>query len=128
MQTYNIYYESALTFHLLPMDEINSAKSVLIQIFSGSSSRTMLEKLVREIRVFFPDAVIAGVTTGGEISDRKLTSHKTLISISTFKKTKITSLSIDAITPDSSTEAGQIMADKLVKKDTKLLILYTEGL
>ncbi len=128
MQTYNIYYESALTFHLLPMDEINSAKSVLIQIFSGSSSRTMLEKLVREIRVFFPDAVIAGVTTGGEISDRKLTSHKTLISISTFKKTKVTSLSIDAISPESSTEAGRIMAGKLVKKDTKLLILYTEGL
>ena len=128
MQTYNIYYESALTFHLLPMDEINRAKSILIQIFAGNSSRTMLEKLVREARVFFPNAVIAGVTTGGEISDRKLTSHKTLISISTFKKTKVTSLSIDAITPENSMEAGKILAQKLTKKDTKLLILFTEGL
>ncbi|BBG65718.1 uncharacterized conserved protein [Hydrogenimonas sp.] len=128
MQTYNIYYESALTFHLLPMEEINRAKSVLIQIFSGNSSRTMLEKLIREAKVFFPDAVIVGVTTGGEISDRKMTSHKILISISAFKKTKVTSFSIDAITPENSFDAGSILAQKLVKKDTKLLILYTEGL
>ncbi|MCF6201701.1 MAG: FIST C-terminal domain-containing protein [Hydrogenimonas sp.] len=128
MQTYNIYYESALTFHLLPMDEINRAKSILIQIFSGTSSRTMLEKLVRETRVFFPNAIITGVTTAGEISDSKLTTHKTLISITTFKKTKVTSLSIDAVTPQNSFEAGELLADKLLKRDTRLLILYTEGL
>ncbi len=128
MQTYNIYYESALTFHLLPMDEINRAKSVLIQIFSGNSSRTMLEKLVRETKVFFPDAVVVGTTTSGEISDQKLTTHKTLISITTFKKTKLSSFSIDGISPENSFEAGEILAQKLVKKDTRLLILYTEGL
>ncbi len=128
MQTYNIYYESALTFHLLPMDEINRSKSILIQIFSGTTSRTMIEKLLREIRVFFPEAVIAGVTTAGEISESKLSSHKTLISITTFKKSKVTSLSIDAITPENSFEAGELLADKLVRKDTRLLIIYTEGL
>ncbi len=128
MRTYNIYYESALTFHTLPMEEINDSKSILIQIFSGATSRTKLEKLIREIRVFFPDAVIAGTTTGGEISEKKLTSNKTLICITTFKKTKITSLSIDAITQQNSFEAGELLAEKLVKKDTRLLILYTEGL
>ena len=128
MQTYNIYYESALTFHLLPMEEINRAKSVLIQIFTGNSSRTMIEKLIRETRVFFPNAVIAGTTTAGEISDQKLTNHKTLISITTFKKTRLASFSVDAVTPENSYEAGRILAQKLVKKDTELLILYTEGL
>ncbi len=128
MQTYNIYYESALTFHLLPTEEINKAKSVLIQIFSGNPSRAMLEKLVKEIRVFFPDAVIAGVTTSGEVSDQKLSTYKTLISITTFKKTKVTSMSIEAITPENSYDAGLILAQKLAKKETKLLILYTEGL
>ncbi len=128
MQTYNIYYESALTFHLLPMDEINRAKSVLIQIFSGNTSRTVLEKLAREAKVFFPNAVIVGTTTSGEISDQKLTTHKTLISISTFKKTKLSSFSIDGISPENSFKAGEILAKKLVKKDTRLLILFTEGL
>ncbi len=128
MQTYNIYYESALTFHLLPMDEINRAKSVLIQIFTGNSSRTTIEKLIREVRVFFPNAVITGTSTAGEISDRKLTTHKTLISITTFKKTRISSFSVDAVTMENSFEAGRILAEKLVKKDTALLLLFTEGL
>ncbi len=128
MQTYNIFYESALSFHLLPIDEINRAKSVLIQIFTGNSSRTMVQKLLKEVRVFFPEAIIVGTSTAGEISNEKLTQHKTLISITTFKKTRLSSFSVDAVTPENSMEAGEILAEKLAKKDTALLMLFTEGL
>ncbi|BDY12023.1 FIST N-terminal domain-containing protein [Hydrogenimonas cancrithermarum] len=128
MQTYSIYYESALTFHLLPTDEINSAKSLFIQLFSGQISETMLEKVLREIKIFFPKAVVVGVTTDGEIKNEAVSTYKTLITITTFQKSKITSFAIENISEETACQAGELLAKKVARRDTKFLLLYTDGL
>ena len=128
MKTYSVVYESVLTFHLLPTDEINCAKSILVQIYSTYRSRSMLEKIAREVQIFFPDAVIVGVTTFGDIHNNAFSEHKTIIAITTFDKTKVTGFSLGEIEEEQTTDAGKLLAKKVLKRDTKLLLLFCDTL
>lgn len=128
MKTYSVVYESVLTFHLLPTEEINGAKSILVQIYSTFRSRSMLEKIAREVQIFFPDAVIVGVTTFGDIHNNAFSQHKTIIAISTFEKTRLSSFSLGEIEDEQTRDAGKLLAKKVLKRDTKLMLLFCDTL
>ncbi|WP_456380397.1 FIST N-terminal domain-containing protein [Hydrogenimonas sp.] len=130
MQTITVVYESVLTFQLLPTDELNRSKSVLVQIYSTYSSRAMMEKIAFEAQIFFPNAVIVGLSTCGTIKDDTLFTHKTIITISSFEKTKIASSSIEIGEEErlDTFGAGKRLAKNVVKRDTKLLILFADTL
>ena len=128
MKTYSVVYESVLTFHLLPTDEINRAKSVLVQIYCTYRSRSMLEKIAREAQIFFPEAVIVGLTTFGDIHNNAFSEHKTIVSVSTFEKTKLTSYSLANIENSQTVDAGKLLAKKVLKRDTSLLLLFCDTL
>ncbi len=128
MKTYSVVYESVLTFHLLPTEEINRAKSILVQIYCTYRSRIMLEKIAREVQIFFPDAVVVGLSTFGDIHDNAFSEHKTIVSITTFEKTGLTSYSLANIEDRQTRDAGRLLAKKVMKRDTKLLLLFSDTL
>lgn len=128
MQTFTVVYESVLSFHFLPTEEINHSKSVLVQIYSTYRTRSMLEKIAHEAQIFFPNAVIVGISTYGTIYHKTFSEEKTIISITAFEKTRLTSFSLENIERKQIVEAGALLAKKVLKRDTKLLLLFSDGL
>ncbi len=127
MKTYNVYYKKNSTLEL-PIDEINRSKSILIQVFTGIVDREYIKEMIDYLLKIFPSAHIIGSTTDGEINNSKISLKKSLISISSFVNTTITSYSSQDITLDNSFFKGEDLALSLVCKDTKAMIVFIDGL
>jgi diguanylate cyclase (GGDEF)-like protein len=127
LKTYNIYYSQS-ELQSLPLKKINKAKSILIQIFSGKIDQDYLNIMIDEIKDFFPKAVLIGSTTDGEILDSNVTTNEVVISITTFKKSKISSYYIENIEKIGSFKAGKKLAKKLIQKNSKAMIVFSDGL
>ena len=99
-------------------------KASLIQIFTSVTDTKKIQKILNKIANDFPKTQVVGTTTAGEIAHAKMYDRETIISLSLFKKTKIRvhrSKSIDK-------SAGKALSLKLCTKDTKALIVLSEGL
>ncbi len=127
MKTYNVYYEKN-TILDLPVDEINSSKSILIQVFTGIVDKNHIREIIDYLLNIFPSAYIIGATTDGEINNSKISLKRSLISVSSFEDTTITSYSSKNITLDNSFLKGENLALSLVCKDTKAMIVFIDGL
>ncbi len=127
MKTYNVYYEKN-TILDLPVDEINSSKSILIQVFTGIVDKNHIREMISYLLNIFPSAYIIGSTTDGEINNSKISLKRSLISVSSFDDTIITSYASKNITLDNSFLKGENLALSLVRKDTKAMIVFIDGL
>lgn len=65
------------------------SKSVLMQIFSASNDTELILEMVQKIREKYPEAVIAGATTVGEIAYGQLELNTTVLSLSFFDSTML---------------------------------------
>lgn len=83
-----------------------------------------LAKITKELKHYLPLAVVIGTTTDGEIDNNKIYTHTTIISISVFNQTEVTSAHVLS---KNDYENGVNLATKLIKENTKLLILFTDG-
>jgi len=99
-------------------------QNILIQIFSGETIE-QLQEMSRWLSKGLPQAVVIGATTDGEIANGKVTTKQTVVSISVFEHTALKASSIDG---DNSSLNGQILANRLVSNDTKLLLIFSDGL
>jgi diguanylate cyclase (GGDEF)-like protein/PAS domain S-box-containing protein len=127
LKTYNLYYsQNALA--KLPVDKINSAKSVLVQVFSGICDVPYLEDVIQNIKQLFPKAVIIGATTDGEMMGSEISTGKVVISVTTFKKSKLRAYRVKKISKKGSFQAGRKVAKKLVSKNSKVMIAFSDGL
>ena len=127
MKTYNLYYsENALV--RLPVHKINKAKSVLVQIFSGRCDAVYLGKVISSVRCLFPQAVIIGATTDGEMLNGHVSTGKTVISVTTFKESTLHASRVEKISEKGSFKAGKKVARKLVRKNAKVMIAFSDGL
>jgi len=98
--------------------------ALLIQLFFGYSKKATIEKELKRLRRDFPDAVIIGATTAGEISHASMHTKSLVLSFSFFKKTQLHTAYTKKITYNS----GLKLAKKLFQKDTKASIVLSEGL
>ena len=123
--TYNVTHctlQESLSF--TELNEIRTAPTVLIQIFSGES-KERIEAVLEEVATIFASAVVIGATTDGEIQGALVTTGNTIVTISLFYKTTIESF----YTPlEDSFEAGVVMAESLVEESSKLLLSFADGL
>ena len=103
---------------------INSAKSVLIQVFSGEKEEDF-KKLFTFIKEKFPDAVIIASSTDGEIDNEKVLLKSSVVSVSLFDFTELSGYHIEN---SDSFKRGVFVAKKLVTPKTKLLIVFGDGL
>lgn len=123
MQTYNYTLKKKALEDQIDFTLLKNKKSILIQIFCGESKDT-LQNLVKELLSKLPQAICIGSSTDGEIKSSKVTTLKTVISISVFENT---TLKIAHVKNKDSFANGYMLAKELCQEDTKLLITFTDG-
>ena len=104
--------------------EINNAKSILIQVFSGEDEKKVTN-ILHDVKTAFPAAKIITSSTDGEINQDEITTCNTVVSISTFLETTI---NVAHAQEDTSFQTGVALANKLIEKNTKLIIAFGDGL
>jgi len=127
MKTYNTYYQSPdifLTF--LTRHHIKDNRNLLIQIFTSLTEKKQIIKVRDHIRTLLPQAHIIGTSTDGEICSGKVSTGKTVISLTQFFHTKISSTLIENCT--ESFKTGKILGERLLTDETRLLITFSDGL
>lgn len=128
LQTYNHIYTSREKLkELIDSHRLEDQIHVLVQIFTGVVDNQSIKQLISEITQLLPQATIVGVTTDGEISSGEVMLNKTVLSISVFDHTRIRSAIIEKDGHDSRT-LGEMLAKQLISKDTKVLLLFADGL
>ena len=99
--------------------------SILIQIFSGNLDMKIIGSVTQIILQELPQSTIVGTTTSGEILDGKMCDDTILISMSIFEYTTLQSVHYK----DNDSEImGQNIANEIINKDTKCLIMFADGL
>ena len=99
-------------------------KSVLVQIFTALTNTAKIQKILDEVALKFPKAIVIGATTAGEISHAKMYDDSTVISISYFETTKIKPYYVKQVNKLS----GVIISSEICSKNTKAAIVLSEGL
>ncbi len=89
MRTYGYTLSNNKTIeNIIDFSMFQKEANVLVQIFCGQGYETLkfaLDIIIKNI----PNAVCIGTTTDGEILNKKVSTLKTVVSISVFKKTTI---------------------------------------
>jgi PAS domain S-box-containing protein len=98
--------------------------SQLIQIFTSLTKQAKIQKILNKITKDFPNAVVIGTTTAGEISQAKMYEESSVISLSLFENTKLNI----AYTKKTNQKSGIYIAKKISSKHTKAAIVLSEGL
>ena len=125
MKSYNLTYSSE-AIRRLPIDKINAAQSILIQLFTTQTHQPVVEHLLTILQNFFPSAVIIGTTTAGNIIGDDFKDNETVLSITTFDKSTIRLKHLKKVSSTGSYQDGEYLAKALVQKDTKALILFSD--
>lgn len=123
MRTSNFCYESGKLEALIDFSLFTYEKNILIQVFCGHTP-DILKYVTTTLLEHLPHAICIGTTTDGEIFNQAVSTFKTIISLSVFEKS---SLKTAFSTQTNSFECGRELASQLIEKDTKLLILFTDG-
>lgn len=105
---------------------IDKNDNILVQIFTGIIEIKFIENIISEILSLLPQAEIIGATTGGEIYKNKTHEGSTVVSFTVFEKTKVKSKILT--NKKNEYELGTNIAKDLVEEDTKVLILFADGL
>ncbi|PLY08599.1 MAG: diguanylate cyclase [Arcobacter sp.] len=123
MNTYNYTYQNNSFKKEIDYSLFKDEKNILIQIFCGQNENT-LQYLTNLLVNNLPNAIILGTTTDGEIKDKKVSTFKTVISISIFENT---SIKVSMKEGTNSFNSGYEIAKELVTEKTKLIITFTDG-
>ncbi len=129
MKTFNIRYRNIEKLQsFLEREGLNKQKNILVQIFTSLVSTTAILTLSAKIKKLLPHAIIAGCSSDGEIIDGKVLRKNTVISITLFEKSQVEISFLEE--NEKSYQLGKSLAQTLVKKETKALILFAtfEGL
>lgn len=105
---------------------INNNDNILIQVFTGVTQIKFIESIIGEILSILPQAEIIGTTTVGEILRKRALTNSTVISFTVFEETKIKSKLLNS--SNNEYELGINIAKELVEEDTKVLILFSDGM
>lgn len=106
--------------------KVEPTDQILVQIFTGIIDTAFIKSLIDEVNFCLPNAEIIGLTTAGEIFEGKILSHNTIFSFTIFDNVKIKTILIK--NEDNEVEIGNKIFKKLVNEDTKLIILFSDGL
>ena len=128
MKTYNIIYNADCNLsefcHNIGIDH---EPNVLVQVFIGICNQTHIMRVQQAIRQAIPQAKVVGASTASEILEGKIISNTCILAISVFEKTRIdTHLVLHE--ENSHFASGQRLAQELFQDDTKVLILFGDGL
>lgn len=106
--------------------KLENSNQVLIQIFTGIIDLNFIKTLVNDIIFYLPESEIIGLTSAGEIFEGKILSNSTILSFTIFENVKLKTILIE--NDNNEVELGNKIFKKLVSDDTKLIILFSDGL
>ena len=119
-----IYNDKKETKRAMEIASKKTYKSQLIQVFTSLTNKDIISKVLKKLSKSFPNAIIIGTTTAGEISHAKIHDNSTIISLSLFKKTTLKTHYVKKNTKKS----GQEISNAICTKNTKAAIVLSEGL
>jgi len=127
MKTFNTYYttQTALS-EFLHDHEIQDNTKLLVQIFTSETNKEKISILLHDITSLLPAASIIGATTDGEICSGKVSTGKTVISLTQFERTGLKTVFVENST--GSHDTGRKLANALTSPSTKLIITFADGL
>jgi hypothetical protein len=130
MKTYNLEFVNYEEFDKFILDnkEINDHIEILVQIFSGVLDKLFLENLVHHIMIQIPNGKIIGTSTDGEIINDEVKTNSIIIAITTFEKSTLSIGYIDNLSSEDSFFLGERLSFKIKEPDSKVFILFTDGL
>lgn len=123
MQTFNYTLKEKTLEEQIDFSLFKNKKSILIQIFCGTKIDKLID-LLKSLKEHLPQAICIGSSTDGEICQGEVTTFQTVLSISVFENT---TLQTAYAKNQDSFSNGYMLAKQLCKKDTKLLITFTDG-
>ncbi len=123
MKTFTYTLTNQTINSLIDFSIFKQEKNILIQIFCGDK-KDILENILYVLTKELPNAICIGSSTDGEINNCEISTLKTVISISVFEKTTLEATYIEGT---NSFKNGEFLASKLCKKDTKVLLTFTDG-
>ncbi len=127
MITLNTYYTSdTLLNEFIEDHNLQDSSKLLIQIFTAQNDFKFITQLTNFFSIYFPLSALIGTTTDGEIKDGYVSTHKTVISFSTFESVRLKSYISDTF--DSYHQAGSDLASAVIQDDTKAIIAFIDGL
>ncbi len=71
------------------LDATTHASSVLVQVFSGVMDESWIDSLLQQIQIHLPNAVVAGVSSSGEIAEGQVLVGATVVSVLCFASTEL---------------------------------------
>ncbi len=90
MKTYNtVYYSREQLQEFINNNLLVVDSDILVQVFTYSTEKSYIEKVINDIKVLLRNAIIIGSTTSGEIMDCCVLEKSTVISITKFEKTSV---------------------------------------
>lgn len=124
MKTYTFTIENTNQLEELNLSLFKNEKNILVQIFCGKNIEEF-KKTIYFIADKLSNCVCIGSTSDGEIDNHNVHTNHITISISTFEKTV---LKAAFISTNNSYNNGFNLAKELISENTKLLILFTDGI
>ncbi|MDA7817371.1 ATP-binding protein [Sulfurimonas sp.] len=126
MKSFNHVYTSLEELESFILNhDIATSSNVLVQVFSGLIDEMKLLNMCNSIKNIIPQVHIIGTTSAGEINEGKMLDKSITISFSTFDSTKIKSKLYENI---SESDCAKDIINDLVEDDTKVLIVFSDGL
>ena len=89
MHVYQIEYDTILSLQQLPIEEINSFKSVWIHVTTTLQSHANVEKILHELKMLFPESSITGIRTEGSIAGKDYDLQGTHITLTAFEESDL---------------------------------------
>ncbi len=128
MRTHNVYYTDHHSFaDFMSKHNLHDNAQMLVQVFTSIIDESTLSKMLDDFIKLFPTATIIGTTTDGEICSGKVTTGKTVVSISQFETTRLSYANAVNNACDSHA-VGRNLGKKLIEADTMAMIVFGDGL
>jgi len=126
MKAFTTHYHSKEDLLLfISKNYIVDSSSLLIQVFTANNREEFIRQLLSELTEIFPKAILIGSTTDGEIVNGVSSRNGTILSFTQFEHSSL-QYAVD-MNADSFIR-GKKISSKIVTHNSKLFILFSEGL
>ena len=128
MKTFNTIYSDLYDLkEFISKNNIQSQKSILLQIFTGVCNKNYISNLIKDIKSLIPHIKIIGSTTSGEIFEGNHLKNSIVLSFSVFENTTIKTYATKYI--EDSYLMGKTLINKFdFKESPKVAITFVGGL
>lgn len=106
---------------------IQDSNKLLIQVFFNTTDESYIQNLQNLLNQTLPNSHIIGTSTDGSIHNTQEDTNTTTISFTLFEKSELVH-DLFLLESNNEIECARNICDTLVSGDSKVMILFTEGI